>query len=78
MTHKTIKVYDVSNFAWFDNRAEAYAYFNKLKHFHPRIVIAGKRSRKAETSWATFNDIKTAANYQNKWTGGKSSWVVAY
>lgn len=74
MVHKTIKVNDVSNFAWYDTRAEAMKKVKELEKEGITPFIGGKRAK----SWATYGDIKTAAIYQNRWTGSGSPWIVAW
>ena len=72
--HETIKVSDVSNFAWFDERAEAIKKAKELGKLGIDAKIGGKRAK----SWANYHDIKTAAIYQNKWSGSGMPWVVAW
>lgn len=74
MTHETIRVNDVTNFYWFDTRSDAMKKFNALNKMGYDVKIGGKRAK----SWANYYDIKTAAIYQNKWSGSGSHWVVAY
>ena len=74
MTHETIRVDDVHNFAWFDDRKEAMAKVRELGKLGIGAHIAGKRAK----SWAAYSDIKSAAIYQNKWSGSGSPWVVAW
>lgn len=74
MSHETVKVNDVHNFAWFVNRSDAIKKFKKLDRNGIVAKIGGKRAR----SWRVYNDLKTAAIYQNAWTGSGAPWVVAW
>lgn len=74
MTHKTIQVSEVKNFAWFDTKSEAVKYAREVEAEGGTVFIGGKRAK----SWATYKDIVIAAIYQNRWTGSGSPWVVAW
>ena len=74
MTHNTIKVNDVSNFWWFETRAEAMKKVKELEREGIKAHVGGKRAK----SWVTYGDIKSAAIYQNKWSGSGMPWVVAW
>ena len=74
MTHETIKVNDVSNFAWFDDRADAIKKANELKAKGVNAKIGGKNAK----SKFTYFDIRSAAICQNKWSGSGMKWVVAW
>lgn len=74
MTHETIKVTDVSNFEWFDYQSEAKERAKELSKLGIDVKIGGKRAK----SKFNYYDIRTAAIYQNKWSGSGMPWVIAW
>lgn len=73
-TFDTIKINDVHNFYWYENRSDAMKKVNELAKHGIEAKIGGKRAK----SWATYGDIKSAAICQNKWSGSGMPWVVAW
>lgn len=74
MTHKTITVDMVHNFAWYDTRTEALRKVRELEKQGIVCYLGGKRAK----SKFTYLDIKIAAIQHNLWSGGDSPWVVAW
>lgn len=74
MTHEIIKVNDVQNFAWFENKTDAMKKARQLEKQGIAAKIGGKRSK----SWAVYHEIKIAAIFQNEWSGSGMAWVVAW
>lgn len=74
MTHKTITVDMVHNFAWYEDRRDALKKVQELKNQGITCYYGGKRAK----SWATYADIKIAAIHNNCWDGSDSPWVVAW
>ena len=74
MTHEAVKVTDISNFAWFDAKSDAMSKAAALQRKGISPKIGGKRAK----SWKTYDDIKAAAIYQNRWSGSGMPWVVAW
>lgn len=74
MNHKTIKVADVNNFAWFKSKKEAMEYVRWLKQEVRTVYCGGKRSR----SWLNYLDMEIAAIYQDKMSNDNLPWVVGW
>ena len=74
MTHETIRVNDVNNFAWFETKSEAVKRARELSKLGLDVKLGGKRAK----SWANYFDIKSAAVCQNKWSGSGMPWVIAW
>lgn len=74
MAHETIMVNSVNNFAWFETKGEAVRKMKELSKLGLDVKIGGKRAK----SWANYLDIKSAAIYQNKWSGSDMPWVIAW
>jgi len=74
MTRNTIKVNEVSNYWFFETRAEAMKKVKALEKEGIKAYIGGKRAK----SWVTYFDILRAAIYQNKWSSSGMPWVVAW
>lgn len=74
MTHETITVDMVHNFAWFENRTDAIKKAKELSKLGHTVYIGGKRAK----SKFNYFDIKSAAIYQYKWSGSGMPWVIAW